>query len=187
MDDSLKRGHVFEKEQQKLKNFKKLLHQEPDLKTLQEEYAILLENYELLLNESKLITSVSDRLQNKLNRANEQITEQNERLQQTIDLLTQARIGRKATTLVIFIGIALFFLSEGLIEPRIEEFVENDTLVGLLLKGIIAILLKPMEVLVEKQMLKRALLNNEQKTESRLKVKTLLGTFLKKNNPNAEK
>lgn len=138
------------------------------------EYRQLTKHYEELLNQTKLVTSVSDRLQNKLNTANNKLTQQAEEiqkinksletrnieLQQTLDALTKARVGRKAATIVIIFAVILFLVSEGVIEPIVEKNTNNPYL-GFVFKGLIALLIKPIESLVEKQLLKRATIKKE--------------------------
>ncbi len=124
-------------------------------------------SYEDLLDQCKLITKVSDRLQNKINTANSKLEDKNVELQNTIDALTKARVGRRATTYVLIIAVVLFILTEALIEPPVErwahdEFSPGDEVtnmemaVGLTLKGLMALLLKPIEMIVERTMMKRA-------------------------------
>lgn len=124
-------------------------------------------SYEDLLDQCKLITKVSDRLQNKINTANSKLEDKNIELQSTIDALTKARVGRKATTYVLIIAVVLFILTEALIEPPVEEwahatFSVDETVtnmeltIGLILKGMLALLLKPIEMVVERTMMKRA-------------------------------
>lgn len=124
--------------------------------------------YGSLLDEARIITSVSDRLQNKLNRTYDKLQEQseeinkintelaynNDQLQTTVDELTKVKVSRKAATIVITLAIILFLVSEGLIEPIIEKEIEGPV-VGFLLKGIIALLIKPIEVVVEKYLMRR--------------------------------
>ena len=152
------KGHVFGRESKYLKHAENTAQNIENLSkdAAVEEYIALSQEYARLLGDAKLVTSVSDRLQNKLNNANEQILEQNERLKQTIFLLKEARAGRKATTIVLLLAVVLFLISEAFIEPSIE-LVVNDWYVGLLLKGIIALLLKPIESLVEKYLFKKSL------------------------------
>lgn len=161
------KADVFEKEKQ-------ILEQTEEVASLAEQgaiekaelivhYSTLKRHFSRLLEESSLITSVSDRLQNKLNRANEKITDQNGQLQQTIDMLTKARIGRKATTLVLILAIALFILSEAIIEPQIDGYVGNNFWVGLSLKGLIALMLKPIESLIERMMIHRTIKQRKKK------------------------
>lgn len=148
---------VFNKEQKVFMHSQNIMKDtfESQAPEIYEEYSKLTKNYGRLLDETKLITSVSDRLQNKLNKANEKIILQNQELQETIDLLTKAKISKKAATIVLLIAVILFLLSEGFIEPIIEGYVD-DVAVGLLLKAIIALLLKPLEMLVEKILFKKA-------------------------------
>lgn len=157
------KSHVYEREQAHYKEAKLFLDRLEkggnfSSDEIKAEYQKLLDNYGLLLQDSQLITSVSDRLQNKLNRANDKITEQNEQLQETINMLLKARVGRKATTIVLAFAVALFLLSEGVIEPQIEAMVgREDFIVGLMLKGAIALILKPAEIILEKNMTRRAM------------------------------
>jgi hypothetical protein len=157
------KNHVYEREQaqyKEAKRFLKRMEEEEGLNTeeYKVEYEKLLDHYGLLLQDSRLITSVSDRLQNKLNRANDKITEQNEQLQETINMLLKARVGRKATTIVLAFAVVLFLLSEGVIEPQIEKMVgREDFIVGLMLKGAIALILKPAEIILEKNMTRKAM------------------------------
>ena len=152
-----KKGHVFGKESKYLNHAEKIREQASELsqEELAEEYKLLADQYALLLGDAKIVTSVSDRLQNKVNKANDQILDQNEKLRQTIRLLKEARAGKKATTIVLLLAIVLFLFSEAFLEPKIERFVD-DWYVGLLLKGIIAVILKPIESLVEKYLYKRS-------------------------------
>jgi hypothetical protein len=160
-----KKIDVFEKEKEILEQTKEIAIsaekgniEKPELT---KHYSTLKEDFSRLLEETSLITSVSDRLQNKLNRANEKITNQNVQLQETIDMLTKARIGRKATTLVLILAIILFILSEAIIEPQIDGYVGNNFWFGLGFKGIIALMLKPIESLIERMMINRTVKQRE--------------------------
>ena len=152
------KAHVFGRESNYLKHAEHIAEKAQELSSeeLAEEYIALSQEYARLLGDAKLVTSVSDRLQNKLNKANEQILERNEKLKQTITLLQEARVGKRATTIVLLLAVVLFLISEAFIEPSIEQVVD-DWYAGLLLKGIIALLLKPIETLVEKYLTKRSL------------------------------
>ncbi len=134
------------------------------------DYKELSDAYGTLLDEARIITSVSDRLQNKLNRTHDKLQDQaeqinkintelaynNDQLKNTIDELTKVKISRMAATIVIILAIVLFLISEGLIEPIIEEKTDSF-LVGFVLKGLIALLIKPIEVVVEKFLTRRRL------------------------------
>ena len=128
------------------------------------------DHYEDLLDQCKLITKVSDRLQNKINTANAKLEEKNIQLQQTIDALTEARVGRRAATYVLIIAVVLFVVSEAWLEPPIEDMMhakfmdkanpnaETDAefYASLGLKGVLALLLKPIEMVVESTLMKKA-------------------------------
>lgn len=137
---------------------------------VKENYKLLCDKYDRLIGEAKLLTSVSDRLHSKLNEANEKLKKQsdeinkinddlkvnNQLLQDTIDQLVKAKVGRKASSIVLLIAILLFIISEGVLEPIVEERVGN-TSIGFLFKLGIAVLLKPIDVLVERYMMRKAL------------------------------
>ena len=165
-----KRRNVFEKEEELLKTTLELSESEKFRKDpLLDEYKKLSSAFSKLLDEAILITSVSDRLQNKLNRAHDKLQAQseeinkintelaynNEQLQKTVDELTKVRVSRRAATYVIVLAMILFLVSEGLIEPHIEAQTDN-ALIGLSLKLLIALIIKPIEAVVEKLLMKRA-------------------------------
>ncbi|GAA5031065.1 hypothetical protein GCM10011506_21470 [Marivirga lumbricoides] len=140
---------------------------------VKENYKALCNKYERLIGEAKLLTSVSDRLHSKLNEANEKLKKQfdeinkinddlkvnNQLLQDTIDQLVKAKVGRKASSIVLLIAIILFIISEGLLEPLVEQEFGNDQ-IGFIFKLGIAILLKPIDVIVERYMMRKALKSN---------------------------
>ncbi len=130
---------------------------------MQLEFKKLVEDYGELIDQVKIITKISDRLQKKLNKTNDalessnsQLGELNNQLNETIDQLTEAKIGRRASTIVLFIAIGLFVVSEVLLEPIIDDAFKDNSLVGLGLKLVVAILIKPGEDLANKYMLKKA-------------------------------
>lgn len=154
---------IYTEEASHLKRAKSFLEEEN--KTAEEsksEFAILTHNYSELLDQVKLITRISDRLQrkldqtnDKLNDVNQEIQEKNIQLEQTINDLAEAKVGRKATTFVFIFALALFLVSEVFIEPWIERFY-NNFFVSLGMKGLIALLIKPIESLIERTLLKQA-------------------------------
>jgi hypothetical protein len=150
----MSKGHqnVFLKETEILNSSKKICESETVDK---DAYEDLCRNYEDLLNQGKLITRVSDRLQNKLNNANEATAQKNIELQKTIDELTKTKISKKAITIVLILAIFLFILSEVIIDPFIEKY-SNSFLLSLFSKGVIALLLKPLESFVESSLLHKA-------------------------------
>lgn len=162
---------VFRKETEQLDALKTAVKgQELSNDALREKFVELCTQHEKLLMEAKLLTSSSDRLHFRLNEANNQLQQQaeeiktinedlaqkNEQLTRTIDLLTKARIENKAASIVLVLAIVLFLLSEGLIEPIIEANTDSHY-IGLLLKGIIALLLRPLDMIVEKILMSRQL------------------------------
>lgn len=128
------------------------------------------DHYEDLLDQCKLITKVSDRLQNKINTANSKLEEKNVQLQQTINALTEARVGRRAATYVLIIAVVLFLVSEAWLEPPIEALMHENFMdkenpyaqtdaefyASLALKGVLALLLKPIEMIVETTLMRKA-------------------------------
>ncbi|OFY69793.1 MAG: hypothetical protein A3G23_14375 [Bacteroidetes bacterium RIFCSPLOWO2_12_FULL_37_12] len=149
--------HLFESENAIIRHAAEICEKEDvSPEKLKEELNYLMNEYEELLNQSKIITKVSDRLQNKFNNANLLLQKKNIELRHTIDELTKAKISKKATTLVLIIAIGLFIISEGLIEPIVEQYTKSF-LVGFAFKGTIALLLKPIESLLESTMLSHAM------------------------------
>jgi hypothetical protein len=157
------KDNIYQRELENLEQAKKFLKRSEYSKMdIQLEFKKLVENYEELVDQVKIITKISDRLQNKLNRTNEklettnqQLNDTNIKLNETIDALAEARIGRRAATIVMMVAIGLFIVSEVWIEPIIEKTFDNYW-VGLSLKLVVAILIKPGEDFANKYMLKRA-------------------------------
>jgi len=86
------------------------------------------DQYEELVSQAKVITRVSDRLQKKLDTANTQtkeqnaeIKEKNDALKVTVDQLVKARVGRKAATIMLTVGLLLFILEQIILQPIIDE------------------------------------------------------------------
>jgi predicted ribosome quality control (RQC) complex YloA/Tae2 family protein len=150
--------HVFEKETAILERIQEFLKRDGvSNDDYRQELEEVKDYYEDLLDQGMLITKVSDRLQNKLNNLNSKLNDKNTELQDTIDELTKAKVGRRATTIVLLVAIVLFIVSEGILEPQIEANLGDNVWMGLLLKGVIALLLKPIETFTEKYLMRRAL------------------------------
>ena len=168
------RKNVYSREIEVYKKAQEFLDQE-DVATedFKPQYIDLVSEYKEILDQAKLITKVSDKLQNKLNNANEALAVKNFELQKTIDELTKARAGRRATTIVFILGIVFFILSDGLIDiyiiPTLFSGSANNNLVSLLIKGVFALLLKPIESFVEKRLLTLAYKQESEKKERDLK------------------
>ncbi len=171
MSKAVTQSDVFQAEIDFLKEVRILAEDEnlPAVK-VKENYTALCNKYDRLIGEAKLLTSVSDRLHSRLSEANEKLKKQsdeinkinddlkvnNQLLQDTIDQLVKAKVGRKASSIVLLIAIILFIISEGVLEPLVEEKFGNEQ-IGFLFKLGIAILLKPIDVLVERYMMRKAL------------------------------
>lgn len=169
-----RKSDVFGKEKEIL-NHVQYICEKPEISydELKEEYDTLTSHYERLLKEVKMLTSVSDRLHVKLDDANQKLSEQanniqeineeltvnNEQLNRTLQQLLKAKVGNKALTIVLLIAIVLFLITEGWIEPYVEAHIDNKY-VGLFLKGIVALTLKPIDTIVEHYLMKRAIKEN---------------------------
>jgi len=171
---------IYQREVDFLQNAKDFMAKgEYSQEELQLEAKNLIENYEELVNQVKIITKISDRLQKKLNKTNDkleltnnELNDTNIKLNETIDALTEAKIGRKAGTIVMIVAIGLFILSEAWIEPIIDNHFPNSEypFVGLALKLVVAILIKPGEDLTNRYMLRKA--RKQQIEEARLQRST---------------
>ena len=155
---------LYSKERDLLDNAKHELDSPKATKeTLKGELKKIIDSYEDILDQAAFITKVSDRLQTKLDKSNVALEEKNILLQNYIDELTKARIGKKATAITLTIAIALFVFTEGFIEPRIDDYVLSHQtdfistdMASLGLKAILALLIKPIEKIVEIVLTRRA-------------------------------
>ncbi len=137
-----------------------------------EKLTVLTDFYEELLDQSKLITKVSDRLQKKITKANDDLEGKNNELQSTLDALTKAKLGRRASTITLLIFLALVLFSEAWFEPMIESAIhegggwwsENEFAIGLSLKVLLALSLRPIEKIIEKILLSQAQKREEANT-----------------------
>ena len=161
-----KKKNLFEREVEILKKSKSAIDTEgQDADFFKSKLSEVCNHYEELLDQSKLITKVSDRLQRKINKANEALENKNLELQETLDALTQAKVGRRAATITLLLFVGLFLIAEGLLEPEIEAYLlshkdwftqDEAFYVGLGIKGLLALLLRPAEKIVEKILLRDA-------------------------------
>ena len=78
-------------------------------------------------------------------------------LKQALQDTQKAKIGRKATTLVFSIAIIAFLISEALLDPFVDGL-RTSLLIGLSLKGGLALFLKPIESFLERFMLSRIII-----------------------------
>lgn len=174
--ESSSKGNLFEREANIYKASKKVLaNEESTSEEIKEELTSILVHYGDLLDQSKLITKVSDRLQKKINKAYDDLESTNSQLQEMLDALTKAKVGRRATTIVLIIFIGLFLVMEGWLEPMIdmeiadhEDWKDYSTAIALSMKGVMALLLRPVEKLVEKFLLKQAQREKEKELKANL-------------------
>ncbi|MEQ9404653.1 MAG: hypothetical protein RIM99_13765 [Cyclobacteriaceae bacterium] len=130
--------------------------------------------YEELIAQAKVITRVSDRLQKKLDTANLQIREQNDEikfknieLKNTVDQLAQARVGKKASTIMLSVALVLFIAEQVFLEPIIDKNIDIP-FVGLGILGVLFFIVKILESSLEKYFLnkeKTKILEKEGKEE----------------------
>lgn len=181
-----KKSNVFNKESSILEKVK-LSIREGCLSSeeIETSYHELSNHYEKLLKDTKVLTSVSDRLHHKFNNANQQLKTQkdeigeineelklnNQVLQDTVEMLMQAKVSQKASSIVLLIAIILFIFSEWIIEPFIEQNTSSEY-IGLLLKGVITLLVKPIDMLVERFLMKRAIKGVNAESSIPLKKRT---------------
>ncbi len=155
---------IFQKEKAFVEQAQAFINNEENhsIETLHHEFKALTGNYAELIDQIVLITRISDRLQKKLDQTNDKLSvlnsalnDKNIELQNTIDDLVKARVGRKATTIVFIFALVLFVFSEALIEPYIDSYADNIYM-SLAIKAVIAMSIKPLEMLVESSMMKSA-------------------------------
>ena len=89
-----------------------------------------------------------------------QIKTKNEELQSTIDELTRTKVKKKAITITLGLAIFLFILEELIIEPYIDAQTGNKYF-SIGMKLALALLIKPIELLIEKYLLNRILYKND--------------------------
>lgn len=151
------KDNLFEREYFVLKDCQTFLEQPTiPFDDLLGKYKELLAHHEEIIDQARLVTKVSDKLQNKLTKAHDAINAKNIELQNTIDELTKAKAGRTAATVILILGVVLFMLSEVVIDPYIDAHTGGNIYISIAVKGVIALMLKPIESLLESQLLKLA-------------------------------
>lgn len=75
-------------------------------------------------------------------------------LKKALDETKKAKISRKATTMVLTIAICIFLVSEAIIDPMVDAL-QIGFLIAISFKGVVAFLLKPLETMLEKFMLRK--------------------------------
>ena len=166
---------LYHDEISNLNNFRSKLETHTVYKSDLEEFS---DQYEELVAQAKVITRVSDRLQKKLDNANQQIREQNEsikdknvELESTILQLARAKVGRKASGIMLFGALALFTAEQIFLEPIIEEKIDVP-FVGFGILFILFFVVKGLESGLEKYFLnqeKKKIIGDEEIFKQRKK------------------
>ncbi len=121
------------------------------------------DHYEDLIAQAKVITRVSDRLQKKLDKANIQIQDQNVEikdknleLSNTIEQLAKAKVGKRASTIMLTVGLLLFILEQIFLEPIIEANIPASySFVGYIILVILFFIVKYFEGALEGYFMKQ--------------------------------
>lgn len=121
---------LYHEEIKKLQDFRSRLKSHSIYKEQLDEFS---DDYEELVAQAKVITRVSDRLQKKLDGANLQIreqnfeiTEKNTKLTETIDELAKAKVGKKASSIMLIVALFLFSVEQLVIQPFVESQFSNN-------------------------------------------------------------
>jgi positive regulator of sigma E activity len=119
------------------------------------------DQYEELIAQAKVITRVSDRLQKKLDSANlqirdqnKEITKQNLELENTVTQLAQARVGRRASTILYFAAIVLFVIEEFTLDSLLEDL-NLPAIIGIIIKVATFLVVKAFEGKLEEYFMNR--------------------------------
>ena len=166
---------LYHEEVENLNNFKEKLTSHA---IYREDLEHFCGQYEELVAQAKVITRVSDRLQKKLDNANIQIREQNEeitdkniQLGQTISQLVQARVGRRASTIMLTVALLLFILEQYFLQPVIEEMVTIPYL-DLAILGLLFFIVKFLESGLESYFMNREKRKIVEKENASAELKT---------------
>lgn len=164
---------LYHEEIKKLKDFRSRLDTHAIYKQDLDNFS---DDYEELVAQAKVITRVSDRLQKKLDTANIQIREQNDEIKQknlqledTIEQLAKAKVGRKASTIMLTVALTLFILEQLVLEPIIQRTISIANL-DLVVLAILFFLVKFFEGALEKYFVRQ-----EQKKIMERKEKAAIG------------
>ncbi len=103
--------------------------------------------------------------EDKIKEQNAQLQHQNEEIKRNYEELAKAKSSRKALGITLVLAIILFLVSEAFLEPIIESQTGNN-LTGLAMKGVIALMLKPFDNIVERFLVKRQIRKNKERMES---------------------
>ncbi|MDX1903365.1 MAG: hypothetical protein SFU27_04330 [Thermonemataceae bacterium] len=148
---------IYAQELQELQKAKEIIEQNyKDIseEKLKEAYQHLTDNFEEAIGQLKLITNVSDKVQKRLDKLNNSLDQKNQELERTVQELSEAKAGKIATTIVMFLAALLFVVEEIVLEPIIYNFVTANQWYSLGIKLVLVLLLKPLEIVLENIILK---------------------------------
>lgn len=170
---------LYHEEIKKLKEFRSKLESHSIYKEQLDEFS---DDYEELVAQAKVITRVSDRLQKKLDGANIQIREQNDeikvknvQLENTIDQLAKAKVGKRASTIMLTVALVLFVVEQVVLQPIIEQSISIPYM-DLILLLVLFFVVKFFEGGLEKYFLKqeqKKILKSKDKSEFRAAIISL--------------
>ncbi|MFN8311920.1 MAG: GAF domain-containing protein [Cyclobacteriaceae bacterium] len=109
--------------------------------------------FETIEKTNNQLKDLNENLEVKVKERTAELAEKNTRLQITLDELTKTKISRKAITYTLFLGLVLFIFEEVLISPVIDTYFKASLFVSISSKGVIALLLRPIEQITEKYLL----------------------------------
>jgi len=108
--------------------------------------------FETIEKTNNQLKDLNENLEVKIKDRTAELAEKNTRLQITLDELTKTKISRKAITYTLFLGLILFIFEEVLISPIIDNYFNASLFVSITSKGLVALLLRPIEQITEKYM-----------------------------------
>jgi len=93
----------------------------------------------------------------------QEIEHKNIQLQDTIDELTITKVSRRAKAITLFIAVALLITEDAIMHFIISPYMHENFFFTLLANGLVVILLKPIEKVVEHYLLSRLVLNRRKR------------------------
>ncbi len=86
---------------------------------------------------------------------NLQLEQKNKEVSDMLETLVKVKASKTANAIILIIALILFVFSEGLLEPIVDDITKNQYS-GFVIKGFIALSLKPLDVFVERITMKRS-------------------------------
>jgi F0F1-type ATP synthase assembly protein I len=171
---------LFLQERSKLDDFNNKLDQK---KLKYEDVRLISKDYSGVLDQITLVTKVSDRLQRKLAEANneirsknEEIKAKNEELEETLINLAKAKLGKKASSVMLSVGLLLLVLEEYLLDDYLNT-INMGFIIDLSIKVMIAVGMKLLESRLENYFMtreKKKIIRDRERVEVSKKLKPSL-------------